>query len=207
MSRAYSGIPVEGRKSWVVPRIVKECFVAFALVSIAVVAVGKFVQHSGGKLSRAAGALEADELPPAAAPSFRLPLHDGKMLDLSRYKGKIVLLNFWATWCPPCREEEPSLRKLASTVDRSKFEIVAVSVDEGGWPVIDKFFADAAPPYTVVLDRGAEVSQLYGTTKYPESYLIDETGKLRLKFVGPRNWTDRNVFLLLSALGVDFRKS
>ena len=207
MSRAYSGIPVEGRKSWMVPRIVKESFVAFAVVAIAVVGVSKFAQHSGGKLARAAGALEADELPPAEAPTFKLPLHDGKTLDLSRYKGKVVLLNFWATWCPPCRDEEPSLRKLASTVDRSKFELVAVSVDEGGWPAIDKYFAGSTPPYTVVLDRGAEVSQQYGTTKYPESYLIDETGKLRLKFVGPRNWTDSNVYLLLSALGVESKKT
>jgi thiol-disulfide isomerase/thioredoxin len=206
VSRAYSGIPVEGRKAWVVPRVVKECFVAFALVSIAVVGVSKYVQHSGGMLARAAGALEADELPPAPAPSFQLPLHDGKMLDLTQYKGKVVLLNFWATWCPPCRDEEPSLRKLASTVDPSKFELVAVSVDDD-WQVIDKYFAGATPPYTVVLDRGAEVSQRYGTTKYPESYLIDETGRLRLKFVGPRNWTDSNVYSLLSALGVESKKS
>ena len=204
MSRAYSGIPVEGRKSWMVPRLVKEAFVAFAVVSIAVVGVSKFLQHSGGKLARAAGALDADELPPAAAPSFRLPLHDGKTLDLSQYRGKVVLLNFWATWCPPCREEEPSLRKLASTMDRSKFELVAVSVDDD-WDVIDRYFAGAKPPYTVVLDRGADVSQRYGTSKYPESYLIDEAGKLRLKFVGPRDWTDRNVYLLLAALGVGFK--
>jgi thiol-disulfide isomerase/thioredoxin len=200
VSRAYSGIPVEGRKSWVVPRLVKEIFVAFAVVSIALVAFYKGAQHWGGKISRAAGALDADELPPAIAPSFKLPVRDGKMVDVSQYKGKVVLLNFWATWCPPCREEEPSLRKLASTVDPAKFEVVAVSVDDD-WDVIDKYFAGVKPPYTVVLDRGAEVSQKYGTTKFPESYLIDETGKLRLKFVGPRNWTDANVYSLLSALG------
>jgi cytochrome c biogenesis protein CcmG, thiol:disulfide interchange protein DsbE len=205
MSRAYSGIPVEGKKTWVVPRLVKEIFVAFAVVSIAVVAISKGVQHWGGKLARAAGALEADELPAAQAPAFKLPLHDGKTLDLAQYRGKVVLLNFWATWCPPCREEEPSLRKLASSLDPAKFEIVAVSVDDD-WDAIDKYFAGAKPPYTVALDRGAEVSQRYGTTKFPESYLIDETGKLRLKFVGPRNWTDGNVYSLLSALGVD-RKS
>jgi len=68
VSRAYSGIPVEGRRTWVVPRIVKECFVAFAIVSIAVVGVSKVVQHSVGKVARAAGALEADELPPDVAP-------------------------------------------------------------------------------------------------------------------------------------------
>src|SRR5205807_1638971 len=152
-------------------------FVALAVVALGAVAASKFVQHFGGKGSRAAGAMDADELPPVAAPPFSLPMRDGMQIDLSEYRGKVVLLNFWATWCPPCRDEEPSLRKLASTVDRSKFELVAVSVDDD-WQVIDKYFAGATPPYTVVLDRGAEVSQRYGTTKYPESYLIDETGKL-----------------------------
>jgi thiol-disulfide isomerase/thioredoxin len=183
---------------------VKEAFVAFAIVSIAAVAVSKVVQHTGGKVARAASLLEADELPKTPAPSFQLPLRDGKQLDLASYKGKIVLLNFWATWCPPCRDEEPSLRKLASTMDPSKFEVVAVSVDDD-WDAVDRYFAGAKPPYTVALDRGAQVSQRYGTSKFPESYLIDQSGELALKFVGPRDWTDHNVYALLSALGAPTR--
>jgi cytochrome c biogenesis protein CcmG, thiol:disulfide interchange protein DsbE len=201
MSRAYSGIPATGRRTWIVPRWLKEAFVAFAIVAIVVVGVSKLVQHFGGKGARAASALDADEMPPASAPAFSLPTRDGKPLELSAYRGKVVLLNFWATWCPPCREEEPSLRKLAESIDPAAFALVAVSVDDGGWPVIDQFFAGKPPPYAVALDQGARISQRYGTTKFPESYLIDQNGTLRLKFIGPRNWSDPNVFTLLESLG------
>lgn len=200
-ARSYSSMPKAARRTWVVPRWLKEAFVAFAVIAVVAVGASKFVQHFGGKGSRAAGAMDADELPPAAAPAFSLPMRDGKQLDLSAYRGKVVLLNFWATWCPPCRDEEPSLRQLAKAMDPKKFQLVAVSVDEGGWPVIEKFFAGKAPPYTVALDQNARISQTYGTTKFPESYLIDSSGTLRLKFIGPRNWADPAVFALLDAYG------
>ena len=200
-ARAYSSMPKAARRTWVVPRWLKEAFVAFAVISIAVVGVSKALQHFGGKVNRAASALEADELRIGAAPAFSLPDRDGKPVDLSAYRGKVVLLNFWATWCPPCRDEEPSLRQLARAMDPRKFQLVAVSVDEGGWPAIDKFFSGNPPPYAVALDPTARTSQTYGTTKYPESYLIDSEGNLRLKFIGPRNWTDPAVFTLLDSYG------
>jgi len=204
-ARTYSSMPKSARRTWVVPRWVKEAFVAFALIAIAAVAVSKAVQHFAGKANRAAGALDADELRAGAAPAFSLPDREGKQVDLSAYKGKVVLLNFWATWCPPCRDEEPSLRQLARAMDPGKFQLVAVSVDEGGWPVIDKFFGGNVPPYVVALDSNARISQTYGTTKYPESYLIDSSGTLRLKFIGPRNWADPAVFSLLESYGAPKR--
>jgi peroxiredoxin len=201
VARSYSSMPKAARRTWVVPRWVKEAFVAFAVIALAVVAASKLVQHFGGKGSRAAGAMDADELPATSAPAFTLPTRDGKQVDLSSYRGKVVLLNFWATWCPPCRDEEPSLRQLAKVMDPNKFQLLAVSVDEGGWPAIDKFFGGKSPPYTVALDQTARISQTYGTTKFPESYLIDSSGTLRLKFIGPRNWTDPAVFALLDSFG------
>ena len=206
-ARSYSSMPKAARRVWVVPRWMKEAFVAFAVVSVVAVAASKFVQHYGGKASRAASAMDADELPAAAAPPFSLPARDGKRIDLSAYRGKVVLLNFWATWCPPCREEEPSLRQLARSMDPDKFQLLAVSVDEGGWPEIDKFFAGKTPPYTVALDEGARISQTYGTSKFPESYLIDSSGTVRLKFIGPRNWSDPAVFALLDSYGAPRRQN
>ena len=200
-SRSYSSMPKAARRTWVVPRWLKEAFVAFALIAIAFVAVSKAVQHFGGKANRAAGAMDADQLRATAAPSFSLPDRDGKPVDLSAYRGKVVLLNFWATWCPPCRDEEPSLRRLASAMDPGKFQLVAVSVDEDGWPAIDKFFGGNRPPYAVALDQNARISRVYGTTRLPESYLIDSSGTLRLKFIGPRNWTDPAAFTLLASYG------
>ena len=163
-TRSYSSMPKAARRVWVVPRWLKEAFVALAVVALAAVAASKFVQHFGGKGTRAAGAMDADELPPVAAPPFSLPMRDGMQIDLSEYRGKVVLLNFWATWCPPCRDEEPSLRQLTKAMDPKKFRLVAVSVDEGGWPVIDKFFGGKAPPYAVALDQNARISQTYGAT-------------------------------------------
>jgi thiol-disulfide isomerase/thioredoxin len=189
------------RRPWVAPRWLKEACVAIAVVAVVAIAASKVVQHFAARGARAASAMNAEEMPPAAAIPFSLPARDGKQIDLSAYRGKVVLLNFWATWCPPCRDEEPSLRQLAKAMDPKKFQLVAVSVDEGGWPEIDKFFAGTAPPYAVALDQEARTSQTYGTTKYPESFLIDASGTLRLKFTGPRDWSDRAVFDLLDSYG------
>ena len=200
MSKPYSGIPLDQKRTWVVPRWLKEAFVAFALVSVAAVAISKTVQHVGGKTERAAGAVEADEMDGSAAPQFKLPMRGGGDLDLAKFQGKAVLVNFWATWCPPCREEMPSLTRLAQQFDPGTFEVVAVSVDDG-WEPVDMFLAQPKTPFRVALDEGAKISRTYGTTKFPESYLLDKDGKLRLKFVGPRNWMDPNVATLLEAYG------
>ena len=200
MSKPYSGIPIDEKRTWVVPRWLKEAFVAFALVAVIAVGLSKGIQHFGGRIERAQSAVEADSVDYAAAP-FKLPARGGGDVDLTAMRGKVVLVNFWATWCPPCREEMPSLGRLAQQFDTSTFEILAVSVDEGGWPAIDKFLAKPKTPYRVALDEGAKISQTYGTTKFPESYLVDKDGRVRLKFVGPRNWLDPNVATLLESYG------
>ena len=200
MSKPYSGIPLDEKRTWVVPRWLKEAFVAFAIVSVLAVGISKGVQHFGAVSDRARSAVEADEMDGKPAFSFKLPARGGGEIDLSSLRGKTVLVNFWATWCPPCREEMPSLWRLAQSFDPQSFEVVTVSVDDG-WEPVEKFLAAPRTPYRVVLDEGAKVSRTYGTTKFPESYLVDRDGKLRLKFVGPRNWTDPNVATLLQEFG------
>ena len=201
MSKPYSGIPLDEKRTWVVPRWLKEAFVAFAIVSVLAVGISKGVQHFGGVADRARSAVEADEMDGKPAFSFKLPARGGGQVDLSALRGKTVLVNFWATWCPPCREEMPSLSRLAQSFDPQSFEVVTVSVDDG-WEPVEKFLAAPKTPYRVALDEGAKVSRTYGTTKFPESYLVDREGKLRLKFVGPRNWMDPNVATLLQEFGV-----
>lgn len=198
--KQYSGMSYDGRKSWTVPRWLKEAFVAFAVAAVVAVATSKAVQHFGGAADRAKTVLEADELPGDPAFPFQLPARGGGTLDLTALKGKLVLVNFWASWCAPCREEEPSLQALARSLEPGTFQVVAVSVDDG-WAPIEKFFAGKAPAYQVVLDQGAAVSQRFGTRKFPESYLVDQSGKLKLKFVGPRNWSDPSVVTLLESMG------
>src|SRR5258708_8550762 len=116
MSKQYSGIPIDEKRTWVVPRWLKEAFVAFALVAIAAVGISKSVQHFGGRTERARNAVEADAMD-YSAPRFRLPVRGGGDIDLAELQGKLVLVNFWATWCPPCREEMPSLTQLAQQFD------------------------------------------------------------------------------------------
>jgi thiol-disulfide isomerase/thioredoxin len=201
VSKAYSGIPIDEKRTWVVPRWLKEAFVAFAAVSVLAVVISKVVQHAGGAVERAKSALEADDLSGAPAQSFKLPLKGGGQVDLAQFRGKPVLVNFWATWCPPCVEEMPSLKALASSYDPASFEVLAVSVDEN-WNIVDKFFTSVgAPPFKVLLDDNASISHAYGTSKFPESYLLDKDGRLRLKFVGPRNWLDPQFQPLLESFG------
>ena len=200
MSKPYSGIPIDEKRTWVVPRWLKEAFVAFAVVAVAAVGISKGVQHFGGTSERARSAVEADEMPGDPATGFNLPARGGGSVDLAKMHGKLVLVNFWATWCPPCRDEMPSLTRLAQSFDPQTFEVVAVSVDEG-WAPVDKFLTTPQTPFRVVLDEGAKISRTYGTTKFPESYLVDRDGKLRLKFVGPRNWMDPNMGTLLESYG------
>jgi cytochrome c biogenesis protein CcmG, thiol:disulfide interchange protein DsbE len=198
--KQYSGMGYDGRKTWTVPRWLKEAFVAFAVAAVVAVGASKAVQHFGGAADRARTVLEADELSGQPAFPFQLPVRGGGTLDLSALKGKLVLVNFWATWCEPCRAEEPSLQKLARSLEPDTFQLVAVSVDDG-WAPVDKFFGGKKPAYQVALDLGAAVSQRYGTLKFPESYLLDQSGNLKLKFAGPRNWTDPSVVTLLESMG------
>ena len=199
MSKPYSGIPIDEKRTWVVPRWLKEAFVAFALMAVAAVGTSKALQHFGGRIERARSAVEADALD-YAAPAIKLPARGGGEVDLASLRGKLVLVNFWATWCPPCREEMPSLTRLAKQYDKGTFEVLTVSVDDG-WAPVDKFLAQPKTPFRVALDEGAKTSRVYGTSKFPESYLVDRDGKVRLKFVGPRNWMDPNVATLLESYG------
>ena len=199
MSKPYSGIPIDEKRTWAVPRWLKEAFVAFALVAVAAVGISKALQHFGGRIERARSAVEADALD-YAAPAIKLPARGGGEVDLAALRGKLVLVNFWATWCPPCREEMPSLTRLAKQYDKGTFEVLTVSVDDG-WAPVDKFLAQPKTPFRVALDEGAKISRVYGTSKFPESYLVDRDGKVRLKFVGPRNWMDPNVATLLESYG------
>lgn len=115
-------------------------------------------------------------------------LSDGSSLKLSDLKGKVVLLNFWATWCPPCREEIPSMMKLNSIMAGKQFQMVAVSVDEGGKPAIDSFFKETGFSLPTYLDESGASVKSYGTTGVPESFIIDKQGILVKKVIGGFAW-------------------
>lgn len=120
-----------------------------------------------------------------ALPDFKLPDANGKMWSLADLKGRPVLLNFWATWCPPCVEEMPSLESLARQLGDDAV-VLAVSVDED-WQTIRRFFPKGTP-LSVVWDESKETPKKWGTEKYPETFLIDAQGELRHYFVNKRKW-------------------
>lgn len=122
------------------------------------------------------------------APSFTLAGLDGRKQSLADYKGKLVLLHFWATWCRPCLEELPSLYRMQRAITDDRFALLTVSVDDNSKIVSDFFKRHKVPALPVLMDTTKKVPTAYGTEKFPESYLIDSTGKVRFRFVNKRDW-------------------
>jgi cytochrome c biogenesis protein CcmG/thiol:disulfide interchange protein DsbE len=110
----------------------------------------------------------------------------GGAVKLSELKGKWVLINFWATWCAPCRDEMPSLEMLNRRF-HDDVVMLAVSVDDDQAQVA-RFFGDTKPSFVVLWDKDKQFTRTYGTTKFPETYLISPEGRVAAKFTGPRDW-------------------
>lgn len=118
------------------------------------------------------------------APDFVLPRLDGKVQALSNYRGKVVMLNLWATWCPPCLAEMPLLNDLADRYADRGLTIVGIAGDEIAADV-QAFVQETPLHFDVLLDPQGAVGTEYGITGYPETFLIDREGKLLVKFIGP----------------------
>lgn len=123
---------------------------------------------------------------------FSLPTRN-ETIHLADYRGKVVLLNFWATWCPPCVREMPSLEMMRKQLEGDDFKLLAVSVDEAGWSAIDTFLSRVPVEMTIVSDAKGEVSAKYGTYQLPESYLIGRDGRILKKYIGPREWAEAEI--------------
>lgn len=127
-------------------------------------------------------------------------LADGAPLKLSALKGKVVLLNFWATWCPPCREEMPSMMKLNSAMAGKPFQMVAVSIDEGGKKDVESFFKESGFKLPTYFDPDGSASKAYGITGVPESFIIDKNGVIVKKVIGGLAWDSAEVTSFLDGL-------
>jgi len=122
------------------------------------------------------------------APDFTLPGGDGRSVSLSDYRGKVVVVNVWATWCPPCVDEMPSLEKLYQEFKNEPFEILAVSIDSDGNAAVQPFMKKHGLTFPVLLDSQAAIRTSYRTTGVPETFIIDKKGILVKKVIGPLNW-------------------
>jgi len=122
------------------------------------------------------------------APNFTLPDLDDKMVSLADYKGRVVLINIWATWCPPCVKEMPSMEKLYRELKDEGFEILAVSIDVSGAKAVLPFMKKHKLSFPALIDTKGAINNLYQTTGVPESFIIDKDGIIVEKIIGPRDW-------------------
>jgi cytochrome c biogenesis protein CcmG, thiol:disulfide interchange protein DsbE len=120
-------------------------------------------------------------------------------VTLSQLKGQIVVLNFWATWCPPCVEEMPSLVQMQAKMKDKGITVLAISVDQDE-DAYHRFLQDHNVNLLSVRDADQKSNDLYGTFKFPETYIIDRNGIVRRKFIGAVDWTEPDVLEYLGKL-------
>jgi cytochrome c biogenesis protein CcmG, thiol:disulfide interchange protein DsbE len=133
-----------------------------------------------------------------AAPAFTVQDADRK-ISLSDLHGKVVVLNFWATWCSPCVEEMPSLVQLQERFKDKGVTVVGVSIDVDG-DAYHKFLKDYKIDFLTVRDPDQKTSSLYGSFKWPETYIIDRDGIVRRKFIGAVEWSQPEIVDFLNKL-------
>jgi peroxiredoxin len=142
------------------------------------------------------------------APDFSLPDLQGKTQRLSDYRGKVVFLNFWATWCKPCKEEMPSMQVLWENLKNQDFMMLAVSMDRVTTTKdIPPFVENLKLAFPILTDSWGQTDKRYKLMGVPETYIIDQNGVLREKVIGPRDWTRRESIETIVQLLQKERKS
>lgn len=139
------------------------------------------------------------------APDFALPDLQNRTVQLSDFRGKVVFLNFWATWCKTCREEMPSMEELYKTFHRDGLVVLAVSIDRVTTKQnIPPFVKSLNLTFPVLIDSWGQTDKRYKLTGVPETYIVDQNGVLREKVIGPRDWTRLdNLKVITKLLNVD----
>jgi peroxiredoxin len=137
--------------------------------------------------------------PAIYAPDFSLPGVTDKEIKLSDYKGKIILLNFWATFCVPCRLEMPSLQALSEKYHNKDLEIIAISVDHGREKSVKKWIAKNNLDFPIALE-GQDAGSAYEVSALPVTFIIGKQGQLIGRILGEREWNSEETTLLIESL-------
>lgn len=147
-----------------------------------------------------AGCYRGSHPPRIGNPAPDFTVQDGaKTVTLHNLREKVVVLNFWATWCPPCVQELPSLEQLQNKFKDRGVEVVGISVDVDG-KAYQQFLRDHNVDFLTLRDPDQRTNTLYGTFKFPETYIIDRRGILRRKFIGAVDWNEPEIVDFLSKL-------
>lgn len=150
----------------------------------------------------AAGTAQGGELkaiPIKPAPALTLPTLDGGTIRLEQLRGRVVLVNFWAVWCPPCRKEMPSMARLAEQLGQRPFSILAVNVGESP-DDIRAFLKQVPVNFPILLDTEGERLKPWQVFAFPTSYVVDKRGRLRLGLFGSIEWDDPETVAKLETL-------
>jgi peroxiredoxin len=134
------------------------------------------------------------------APDFSLRDLDGNVRRLVSFRGRVVLLTFWTTWCPPCQSDIPLMEELYQTYRHQGFEVVAVVSDVRGADVVQPFASQHRLSFTILQDATGQVTRLYGVTSLPTTYLLDQQGRLVRVAVGNSDWTKADARALITSL-------
>jgi peroxiredoxin len=125
------------------------------------------------------------------APAFSLPVAGGAELTLASLRGRVVFVNFWATWCAPCRQEAPSLERLYRSLRDEGFEVLAISIDApADDAAVEAFTREFELTFPIPRDTAKRVYDAYRASGVPETFLVDRQGRVLERFVGPQDWDD-----------------
>ena len=169
------------------------------LVLLFVVGVSSFILlrlNESGRIFSGATVLKIGK----PAPDFGFADLDGKKVRLSDYRGKVVLVNIWATWCRPCVDEMPSLGRLYRKFKDKDFEVLAISIDAEGAKMVAPFVKEYKLTFPALIDPEGSIKESYGVTGVPESFIIDQQGILVKKVIGAADWSAPEVFRFIENL-------
>lgn len=130
---------------------------------------------------------------PFVAPDFTLDSEGGKTYHLADYRGQVVLINFWATWCPPCRHEMPSMNRMWKKIKGKGVQVFAVNVGEDA-DTIFEFLGSYPVNFPLLMDHDGTIVKKYPVTGLPTTYIVDPEGKVVYRAVGSREWDDPKLY-------------
>jgi peroxiredoxin len=134
------------------------------------------------------------------APDFSLKDLNGKEVEIKQFKGKVIFLNFWATWCGPCKEEMPGMEALHQQLKEKNFVMLTISVDYEGIKPVQEFISKHRYTFPVLLDPKGETLDLFEVKGIPTTFFVDKKGKMVGKAIGPRDWKSIEVESLINLL-------
>lgn len=170
------------------------------LLIVAIVLVGGAVYLSSKSSFQPSQELISSVVSGDMAPDFQLEDTKGNQVSLSDLRGKVVLVNFWATWCPPCIEEMPSMEKLNEVMAGSDFVMLAINTEGNGRTVVPAFLEKTPYTFPIFFDDKGVVQKLYGVYKFPESFIIRKDGTVAEKIIGPLDWASPDTIAYFKTL-------